>query len=295
LASFLAGCGEPVLREPQRLGGVEVEAATLERGRRSYQRYCILCHGSEGDGLGPNAAVLWPRPRDFRTARFKYAGVENRGLPSDEELARIVRGGLDGTAMQPWDLDDAELGPLIQYIKTFSPPGKGFRDPRRMVQRPIIPPDPFHDQKQRAQAVRDGERLYHAQFECAKCHASYVAPARFHEWGAEPRTDSPYAPVPKWAAEYSAVLLPPDFLRHPLRSIRVFGNTVEPEVRADDLYRVIAYGLQGPMPGYGHLGAESVWAVAYYVKMLAELRLRGEGAELAAKMRGWAAGQDPQK
>jgi mono/diheme cytochrome c family protein len=293
--TLAAACGDRVFRESQRLGGVEVDADTLERGRTLYRRYCVLCHGEEGDGRGVSAQSLWPRPRDFRTARFKYAGVENRGLPHDDELARIVRGGLAGTAMQPWDLTEAELLPILAYIKTFSPPGRGFRNQRLEVKKPSIPPDPFagggSSAAMVAAAIERGERLYHSYFECAKCHPSYVEPARFREWGASQRVGAAYAPAPKWAPEYDAVLLPPDFLRHPLRSVRRDPNG---GARGDDLYRVIAYGLQGPMPGYGHLGSQDVWAVVQYVKSLADARLRGQTAEVAQKMRNWAAAKEGQ-
>jgi mono/diheme cytochrome c family protein len=58
------------------------------------------------------------------------------------------------------------------------------------------------------------------------------------------------------------VLLPPDFLRHPMR----FARTTT------DIYRIVAYGMQGPMPAYGHLGSEAVWAVAHYTEWLAGQR-----------------------
>ena len=67
-------------------------------------------------------------------------------------------------------------------------------------------------------------------------------------------------------------VLPPDFLRHPVRRAR------EP----DDLYRVIAHGMQGPMPGYGHLGADQIWPVVRYTRWLISLRGTAEGSALRA-------------
>jgi hypothetical protein len=73
------------------------------------------------------------------------------------------------------------------------------------------------------------------------------------------------------------VLLPPDFLRHSMRSVR---RDETGGLRADDLFRVIAYGLQGPMPAHGNLGVPENWAVAHYVKHLLELRGTAAAAEL---------------
>lgn len=277
----LAACDEPRFTEPERLGGVEIAPEVLERGREAYLRYCIACHGERGDGRGPAAFGMWPPPRDFTEARFKFAGIRDRGLPHDRELERIVRFGLDGTGMKAWDLPDRELKAVVHYLKTFSPEGEGFRSERLEVKKPEIPPDPFQDAEAREGALARGEKLYHSYFECAKCHPSYVEPERFEAWDANQRAEDPYAPVPKWSPNYETVLLPPDFLRHPMRSVR----ETERGARAGDLYRVIAYGLQGPMPGYGHLGQEDVWAVAHYVKSLVDLRGTEEGRARRAELR----------
>lgn len=265
IVALVAGCSSPAFEEPQRLGGYEISPELLEEGRRLYVRNCATCHGVRGDGQGPSAATLWPPPRDFTQARFKYAGVADRGLPADDELVRIIRGGLEGTAMAAWDLPEPEIRLIIDYVKTFSPEGKGFRDPTLKVQTPVIPPDPFVDQPRQA-VLNSGERVYHEVFQCGKCHPAY-APAGKYSEGL--RGVFPFDPVPKWSENFDSVLLPPDFLRHPMRSVR---RDEAGGLRADDLFRVIAYGLQGPMPGHGDLGVPEIWAVAHYVKHLGEMR-----------------------
>ena len=282
LSALALGCTEPRWSEPERLGGRLVAPDVLELGENIYQRYCVLCHGEEGNGRGAAAENLWPPPRDFRSASFKFAGVEDRGLPADAELARIISDGLAGTAMKGWDLPAAELDAVIQYLKTFSPPEKGFRDERLEVSAPVYPPDPYA--KDASGAISRGERLYHSVFQCASCHPAYVPLESFAAWGSAARTDDPYAPVPKWAAPYGAVVLPPDFFRHPLRAVRAErGPGGELDHSVADLYRTIAYGLRGPMPGYGHLGAADVWAVAHYVKSLADKRAETASASDAAR------------
>lgn len=277
LSALLFGActaGDPVV-----LGGAEISASRLERGERLYIHYCATCHGIDGDGQGPSSPGLWPPPRDFRTATFKYAGTTGQDLPADAELARIVRSGLTGTAMLAWDLSDGELFPILDYIKTFSPPGEGFRDPDRQLSSPKIPPDPY--QGKEAAAIEFGEKLYHVDFQCNQCHPSYVTPDRYADWGAfPPRATNIYDPVPKWSPAFATVLLPPDFLRHPMRSVR----TTKTGENVADLYRVIAYGLAGPMPGYGHLGADKIWAIAHYVASLAKLRQTPKGRALRHRL-----------
>ena len=265
------------------LGGCAADPA--ERGRHLYDRYCAICHGEAGDGRGPSAAFLWPPPRDFRSAQFKYAGGADGALPTDEELARVVRQGLAGTAMQPWDLPDAELALILDHIKTFSPPGRGFRDPeRRPAPRPPIPPDPYTTGAARTAALSLGALAYHGTFQCSQCHPAYGTPSQLSAWGAQ-RTDAPLEPVPKWSATYRSVLLPPDFLRHPMRWVRA---TRSPSGRLDhdagDLYRIIAHGMNGPMPGYGHLPPNQIWAVVHYTKRVADQQGTDEGRALRRKL-----------
>src|SRR2546423_14886384 len=100
-------------------GHVVVEGA-LSAGRDSYLQNCRACHGDKTDGKGSAAPGLRPPPRDFTKGSFKFGGVLDQKLPRDEDLVRIVRGGLHGTAMVGWDVPDRKLDEIIQYIKTLS-------------------------------------------------------------------------------------------------------------------------------------------------------------------------------
>src|SRR5688572_4926949 len=118
-----AACSDQsrMITQDQNLGGQTIPAALLEEGRIAYQHYCRACHGDDGNGRGPAAAGLLPQPRDFTKGAFKFASVENGQLPTDADLKRIVKHGLGGTAMLPWDISDRELNAVIHYIKTFKP------------------------------------------------------------------------------------------------------------------------------------------------------------------------------
>jgi len=121
----LIGCQEletvPVTESMHFVGQSEaISAAALDRGREAYIVYCYGCHGMLGDGNGPASYGLRPPPRDLRTGTYKFGKVL-KGLPHDDDFDRIVRHGLDGSAMLAWDIPDSSLNEIIQYIKTFAP------------------------------------------------------------------------------------------------------------------------------------------------------------------------------
>lgn len=41
------------------------DPATLQRGATLYRQHCVACHGERGDGQGPGAAALTPKPADL--------------------------------------------------------------------------------------------------------------------------------------------------------------------------------------------------------------------------------------
>ena len=159
-------------REMQVLAGYEVPPEILNFGREQYTLYCYACHGENGDGRGPASRYLRPPPRDFRLATFTF-GRAIDGLPHDDDLKRIVRGGLKGTAMLPWDVPDRNLDAIIHYIKTFSQKGEGFREfPEVMGEQVVASGDPYGAEK-RAEAVQRGKLLYHG-LQCWSCHPAFT-------------------------------------------------------------------------------------------------------------------------
>ncbi len=116
------GCGDEgaTFREPRVLWGRTVQPDVLNRGEAAYRRYCMPCHGREGDGRGPQGIHQTPPPRDFRVGRFKLTRSPD-GHPTDAELEHTIRRGSPGTQMVPWpQLEQAEVDALVQYVKTFS-------------------------------------------------------------------------------------------------------------------------------------------------------------------------------
>jgi len=85
---------------------------SVERGKVLYDTYCSSCHGKNGDGNGPAAASLRPRPTNFLD--LKYMPMRSR-----VDHYEVIAGGRLNTAMPPWKdtLSDEEIWHVIAYIE----------------------------------------------------------------------------------------------------------------------------------------------------------------------------------
>jgi mono/diheme cytochrome c family protein len=241
----------------------------LTEGERRYALYCRACHGDKGDGKGPAAHGVRPPPRDFTLGSFKFGAVPGGTLPNDDDFVRIVRFGLHGTAMRAWDgVPETNLLGIIQYLKTFSPRWKD-EEPGETI---APTPDPW--QSKEAPAVERGRALYHGMANCLSCHPAYAPKRYIYEvskqltgrGATDYRNDMYGSELTK--SEYGVKLLPPDFTRVELRSIR------PPDHQLEDLYRVIASGVGGTaMPTWrGALPEEDLWSLVHFVDSLVKLK-----------------------
>jgi mono/diheme cytochrome c family protein len=295
LAVLLVGCRQPRFTEPLALAeGKKVAPEVLEDGREAYLLYCYACHGEKGDGRGPSSPGMRPPPRDFTQGLFKFAGVPAGGLPNDDDLAALVKNGLDGTPMLPWDVSERERQAIVQYLKTFSPRWKEEAPAAR-----VLPDGADPWQGRESEALELGKRIYHfsgakmskaGQLEqifagCSTCHPAYVPGEELQRLatltGVGPvQREDLYRPVAKETdyvvAEHKLVILPTDFLLQ-----RVKTGAALPA-----LYRTIAAGIGGTaMPVWKPpLGDRDLWALAHYVKSLTDLRATPAALALQARL-----------
>jgi mono/diheme cytochrome c family protein len=107
--------------------GVAVPEAgwRLVEGRRLYMVHCLHCHGVAGDGSGPTARFLNPKPRDYRQGIFKFKSTMGDTRPTREDLERILADGIPGTYMPSFVLLGPErLGLLVDYVRWLSMRGE---------------------------------------------------------------------------------------------------------------------------------------------------------------------------
>jgi len=288
LTIFALGACEPDNWGPDELaqGTSQQRQKLLERGRQSYAMYCVGCHGEKGDGNGPAARFLNPKPRDFRVGRLKFAGVPANSAPTDEDYLRVIDHGLSGTAMPSWNLvSRAEQKAIVAYVKTFYP-GWGKDDEVPPVS---LPADPFRGKPEAG--IAEGERLYHGFTACYNCHPAYVLKPKIAEYSASyklPITEfrpALYESVEK-ESDWGANIRPPDFLVDRLK----LASTREL------LALVIATGVGGTaMPSWASsLKPEQLWGLAYYVESLTQKRGTPAATQLKQTLETQPAWQPPQ-
>jgi mono/diheme cytochrome c family protein len=272
-AGSLAACASDNWGPDELLSGkTHHEAETLKRGQEQYSMYCAGCHGVSGDGEGPAARFLNPKPRDFRKGRVKFAAVPAGTLPRDEDLIATMNHGLTGTSMPSWRLiAEEDKRAIVAYLKTFSEVWQKEATGTAVG----IKPDPWRKHPERG--VAEGEKVYHGLAACTSCHPAYVTKPQIAGYMKE--YDIPitgfradlYASVEK-DSEWGAPILPPDFLRDHTKSATT----------RDELVRVIAAGVGGTaMPSWGStLTHQQLWGLAYYVESLIEKRATPEAAAL---------------
>jgi high-affinity iron transporter len=78
------------------LDEIPADAPSLARGREVFQSTCAVCHGRSGQGDGPQAAVLVPKPANLADA----PGLRDR---SPLDFYRRITVGVAGTSMAPYE------------------------------------------------------------------------------------------------------------------------------------------------------------------------------------------------
>ena len=97
----------------------------LHDGRNLYMRHCLHCHGVSGDGDGPTAKYLNPRPRDYRLGIFKFTSTLPTLKANRADLKRTLTEGVPGTSMPSFVLlADDEIDLLVDYVRWLAMRGE---------------------------------------------------------------------------------------------------------------------------------------------------------------------------
>ena len=217
-----------------------------EQGKAVYEKWCAQCHGETGEGNGPAAHYMYPRPRDFVAALYQVRSTASGALPTDDDIMWAIDNGLPGTTMPGWKdhLSTSERRALLAYIKTFSP---FFADSSSLPQALEFGSAPGGG----AEALARG-RVFYDSIGCHKCHGSMG------------RGDGQSAPtlkddngMPMFAADLT-------------QGWRFNGGYT-----AEEIYKRLRTGVDGtPMPSFSDLldqkflTDQELWNVAQYVASL---------------------------
>lgn len=230
-----------------------VAAADAPVGQAIYDRHCAACHGVEGDGNGPAAVWLFPKPRNFSAGQFKIQSTPAGSLPSDEDLIRSITRGLGGSSMPGFAyLSEAERRDVVSYVKHLTaytaPDGRKVRRFEEAaaagtlsmsISVPAEPPLTFD-------SITRGRESY-LKLQCGSCH------------GENGEGDGPSA---KTLVDAFGIPVPPrDFNTGAFR-----GGSTGP-----DLYTRIAVGVAGtPMVAYPDtvITPAERWELVHFIQSL---------------------------
>ncbi|TFG41538.1 MAG: c-type cytochrome [Chromatiales bacterium] len=81
------------------------------RGNAFYVANCVTCHGIEGDGDGPRAYFIFPRPRNF-------LDPATREILNRPRLFAGIKQGVIGKEMPAWGkvLNDQDIADITEYV-----------------------------------------------------------------------------------------------------------------------------------------------------------------------------------
>src|SRR6187551_865380 len=92
--------------------------AELQPGKTVYEQHCAACHNLNGEGNGPAAVWLFPKPRNFSAGLFKIQSTPGGSLPSDDDLFQTITRGMPGSSMPSFTyLSENERREVVKYVK----------------------------------------------------------------------------------------------------------------------------------------------------------------------------------
>ncbi|MCH8928685.1 MAG: c-type cytochrome [Candidatus Marinimicrobia bacterium] len=232
------------------LNQTESSPELLASGKILYDKRCAPCHGLDGAGEGKAAYLLYPKPRDFVSARYRIVSTWER-IPTDNDIFGVVSRGIPGSSMPSWaHLSEIERWSLVHYIKTFA-------------DNPIEPNTAIGDSgvglleiSPIAEYTPAAEQLAFERFRdaCATCH------------GATGEGDG----VSEQIDEKGMPTRPRDL------TMGVFKGNPDPE----EVYRRIILGMPGtPMPMSDWAYGDDAWHLTNYVLGMST-KLKRDRAEM---------------
>jgi len=250
-----------------------VQARRIAPGRAVYAVECAGCHGTTGDGGGPAARFLDPRPRNFRRGIFKFTSTESGSKPLRSDLFRTITRGLSGASMPDFRLTSEERRwDLVEYVRYLSMLGEfeqlmldeaydteeqpDAAEMAEIIYARWLPGNQRGVYPDAGETERDGDSVTRGRelfldpgmTNCATCHG---------ETGMGDGLTSD-----KYEDDWGYKIVPRNFQMGVFRA----GDTPE------DLWRSIATGINGtPMGAFGdNLTGEQIWDLVHFVQNLGE-------------------------
>ncbi len=222
----------------------------IESGREAFVNRCSGCHGMTGEGNGPAATMLSPRPRNLVSGSFKLRSTAMGTLPTVTDLLRTINQGISGSSMPPFkELAEQEKLAIVAYVRSLRPEFKETLAAQVSITLPPPPADTFAKKTNLIAAAKRGLVVYEKS--CLPCH------------GTDGRGDGPS----------SEGMVDSD--ERPIKPANLANVNLKSGPSAQDAFKAISTGLDGaPMPAYADSIAEKErWDLVAYI-----FYLRGRAA-----------------
>lgn len=254
--------------------------ANLAKGQAVYAEQCMACHGESGDGDGPAADYLYPRPRDYRKGLFKFTSTPYGAKPVRADLERTIRVGVRGTSMPAFNLlPEDQLSAVIDYVMMLTHRGEleeglvAQAEAEEVIEAAAVKEDVLplvtdrwrQAETQQVQPLTPQPRFTVAHVEegkkafltvgCAKCH------------GEDGRGQMPDN-------------IGKDGWGRTTRAADLTAGMFHGGHRPIDIYRRVYSGINGtPMPGFASAlqsQPDTIWNLVAYVKYVSSRRREGD-------------------
>ncbi len=261
--------------------GSEKTTNQLRHGYALYSKYCVQCHGVNGDGNGAVAEHLNPKPRDYTLGVFKFTSTPYGSKPRRSDLVRTVTSGITGTSMPSFDrLSEEQLSAVVEYILALTYRGElerqlasyayedeelpdeeglqetvdeilaAWEDSSSKLVMPVTVMPPMTEE-----SVRLGHEIFLGKA-CNKCHG------KFGRGGSKGNVE---IGKDAWGNEGSAADLSSGMFRGGDRPV--------------DIYRRISSGINGtPMPSFKKTfqdNPDDIWHLVHFIKATGNRRRMG--------------------
>ena len=251
----------------------------LSLGLSVYTKRCVQCHGVSGDGAGPAADFMFPRPRDYRKGIFKFTTTPYGLKPRRSDLMDTVVRGVRGTSMPSFKLlPKEELEAVIDYVLALTHRGElevalAYEVDSEEELDPDVVPDYIDEIKEAWQEAEVSEvhpltvqpeftqehvergKIAFKEKGCVKCHGEDGRGQTKGNIGTDGWS------FPTQAADLTSGML--------------HGGQAPV-----DIYRRILSGINGtPMPGFKSIlqeEPETVWDLVSFVLHVSDVRRKGE-------------------
>jgi putative heme-binding domain-containing protein len=236
---------QSAVRNPQ--SAMDYAPADIAYGARLYDAQCTTCHGANGDGVGGV---------DLKSGKFRNGST-------DQDLARIITNGIQGTGMLAFRFDPAEVTGVIAYLRNMN----GFDRGSVKI----------------GDAAR-GRAVFEGKGDCRRCHRVGAQGARVAPDLSDIGSVRSAASLVRSLSDPSSQMMP---INRPVRAVLKDGTVVNGRRLNEDTYTVqildererlvsltkadlreYTIATVSPMPSYTSLGDADVADLVAYLLSL---------------------------